>query len=71
MDENECEEMDQLRAQEARGVRDEAKIYLRHDSFQLGKAAYARSVPKKQKLKPGWRSLFPMVMMSDQDTHTP
>ena len=32
---------------------------------------YACAAPKKQKLKPGWRSLLPMVMVSDQGTHTP
>ena len=37
---NEEEEMAELRAQEARRVRDEAKKCLRHASFQLGKAAY-------------------------------
>ena len=37
---DEDEEMEQLRAQEARRVRDEAKKCLRHASFQLGKAAY-------------------------------
>jgi len=37
---DEDEEMQELRAQEARRVRDEAKMCLRHASFQLGKAAY-------------------------------
>jgi len=37
---NEDEEMAELRAQEAKRVRDEAKKCLRHASFQLGKAAY-------------------------------
>ena len=37
---NEDEEMAELRAQEARRVRDKAKKCLRHASFQLGKAAY-------------------------------
>ena len=37
---DEHEEMAELRAQEARRVRDEAKKCLRHASFQLGKAAY-------------------------------
>ena len=37
---DEDEEMEQLRAQEAKRVRDEAKKCLRHASFQLGKAAY-------------------------------
>ena len=37
---DEDEEMAELRAQEARRVRDEAKKCLRHASFQLGKAAY-------------------------------
>ena len=36
----EDQEMQELRAQEARRVRDEAKKCLRHASFQLGKAAY-------------------------------
>jgi hypothetical protein len=36
----EDEEMEQLRAQEASRVRDEAKKCLQHASFQLGKAAY-------------------------------
>ena len=36
----EDEEMAELRAQEAKRVRDEAKKCLRHASFQLGKAAY-------------------------------
>jgi len=36
----EHEEMAELKAQEARRVRDEAKKCLRHASFQLGKAAY-------------------------------
>ncbi|MEY3141168.1 MAG: hypothetical protein RL298_1909, partial [Pseudomonadota bacterium] len=36
----EAEEISELRAQEARRVRDEAKKCLRHASFQLGKAAY-------------------------------
>ena len=40
MDEDEDEERAELRAQEARRVRDEAKKCLRHASFQLGKAAY-------------------------------
>ncbi len=40
MDEDEDEEMAELRAQEAKRVRDEAKKCLRHASFQLGKAAY-------------------------------
>ena len=40
MDEDEDEEMAELRAQEARRVRDEAKKCWRHASFQLGKAAY-------------------------------
>ena len=40
MYEDEEEEMAELRAQEARRVRDEAKKCLRHASFQLGKAAY-------------------------------
>jgi hypothetical protein len=34
------EDMAELRAQEAKRVRDEAKKCLRHASFQLGKAAY-------------------------------
>jgi len=34
------DDMSELRAQEARRVRDEAKKCLRHASFQLGKAAY-------------------------------
>jgi len=34
------EEVAELRAQEAKRVRDEAKKCLRHASFQLGKAAY-------------------------------
>ena len=34
------EEMAELRAQEAKRVRDQAKKCLRHASFQLGKAAY-------------------------------
>jgi hypothetical protein len=37
---DEDEEMAELRAQEARRVRDEAKKCLRHASFQLEKAAY-------------------------------
>mgnify|MGYP007012803227 CR=1 FL=1 len=37
---DEDEEMAELRAQEARRVREEAKKCLRHASFQLGKAAY-------------------------------
>ena len=37
---DEDDEMQELRAQEARRVRDEAKKCLRHASFQLGKAAY-------------------------------
>ena len=37
---DEQEEMSELRTQEARRVRDEAKKCLRHASFQLGKAAY-------------------------------
>jgi len=37
---DEDEEMAQLRAQEAKRVRDDAKKCLRHASFQLGKAAY-------------------------------
>ena len=37
---DEDEEMAELRAQEAKRVRDEAKKCLRHASFQLGKAAY-------------------------------
>lgn len=37
---NEDDDMTELRAQEARRVRDEAKKCLRHASFQLGKAAY-------------------------------
>ena len=37
---DEDEEMEVLRAQEARRVREEAKKCLRHASFQLGKAAY-------------------------------
>ena len=37
---DEDEEMEQLRAQEARRVREEAKKCLRHASLQLGKAAY-------------------------------
>ena len=37
---NEDEDMAELRAQEAKRVRDEAKKCLRHASFQLGKAAY-------------------------------
>jgi len=37
---DEDEEMAELRSQEARRVRDEAKKCLRHASFQLGKAAY-------------------------------
>ena len=37
---DEHEEMEQLRLQEARRARDEAKKCLRHASFQLGKAAY-------------------------------
>ena len=37
---DEDEEMQELRAQEARRVRDEAKKSLPHASFQLGKAAY-------------------------------
>ena len=37
---DEDEEMQELRAQEARRVREEAKKCLRHASFQLGKAAY-------------------------------
>jgi hypothetical protein len=37
---DEDEEIAELRAQEARRVRDEAKKCLRHASFQLGKAAY-------------------------------
>jgi len=36
----EDEEMAELRAQEAKRVRDEAKKCLRHASFQLGKVAY-------------------------------
>jgi hypothetical protein len=39
-DEDEDKEMAELKAQEARRVRDEAKKCLRHASFQLGKAAY-------------------------------
>ena len=34
------EDMAELRAQEARRVREETKKCLRHASFQLGKAAY-------------------------------
>ena len=37
---DEDEEMAELRAQEEKRVRDEAKKCLRHASFQLGKAAY-------------------------------
>jgi hypothetical protein len=37
---DEDDEMQELRAQEARRVREEAKKCLRHASFQLGKAAY-------------------------------
>lgn len=37
---NEDDEFAELRAQEAKRVRDEAKKCLRHASFQLGKAAY-------------------------------
>ena len=37
---NEDEDMAELRAQEAKRVRDEAKKCLRHASFQLGKASY-------------------------------
>lgn len=37
---HEDEEMQELRDQEARWVRDEAKKCLRHASLQLGKAAY-------------------------------
>ena len=37
---DEDKEMAELRAQEAKRVRDEAKKCLRHASFQLGKAAY-------------------------------
>jgi hypothetical protein len=37
---DEDEEMAELRAQEGKQVRDEAKKCLRHASFQLGKAAY-------------------------------
>ena len=37
---DEDEEMEELRAQEARRVREEAKKCLRNASFQLGKAAY-------------------------------
>ena len=37
---DEDEEIAELRAQEAKRVRDEAKKCLRHASFQLGKAAY-------------------------------
>ena len=37
---HEDEEMQELRAKEARLVRDEAKKCLRHASFQLGKASY-------------------------------
>ncbi len=37
---DEDEEMAELKAQEAKRVRDEAKKCLRHASFQLGKAAY-------------------------------
>ena len=37
---DEDEEMAELRAQEAKRVRDEAKKCLRHASIQLGKAAY-------------------------------
>ena len=37
---SEDEDMAELRAQEAKRVRDEAKKCLRHASFQLGKAAY-------------------------------
>ena len=37
---DEDEEMAELKAQEARRVRDEAKKCLRHASFRLGKAAY-------------------------------
>ena len=37
---DEDEEIQELKAQEARRVRDEAKKCLRHASFQLGKAAY-------------------------------
>ena len=37
---DEDEKMQELRAQEARRVRDEAKNCLRHASFLLGKAAY-------------------------------
>ena len=37
---DEDEEIQELRAQEARRVRDKAKKCLRHASFQLGKASY-------------------------------
>ena len=37
---DEGEEMAELRAHEAKRVRDEAKKCLRHASFQLGKASY-------------------------------
>jgi hypothetical protein len=37
---DEDDEMQELKAQEARRVREEAKKCLRHASFQLGKAAY-------------------------------
>ena len=37
---DEDEKMEQLSAQEARRVSDQAKKCLRHASFQLGKAAY-------------------------------
>ena len=37
---DEDDDMSELRAQEARRVRDESKKCLRHASFQLGKAAY-------------------------------
>ena len=37
---DEDEEIQELKVQEARRVRDEAKKCLRHASFQLGKAAY-------------------------------
>ena len=37
---NDDEDMAELRAQEAKRVRDEAKKCLRHASFQLGKASY-------------------------------
>ena len=37
---DEDEEMEQLRAREAKLARDEAKKCLRHASLQLGKAAY-------------------------------